>query len=185
MVWICQLFYLYFFPTKICICRRQTEYFSPIQIWSGMYFFDYGNAFLLEARRAGADVSKKGQVRSLWLSSIFFSSAISLKSQTLSLSQAEGSPLFRYPSYVQDIMGDIFSLGFGPFRWLSGDQWNPNPNNQENVEDHHQQHRLYHHVDPTPITILILMKSGSLTALRTITINVTITINISTHHHHS
>ena len=31
-----------------------------------MYFFDYGNAFLLEARRAGADVSKKGQVRSLW-----------------------------------------------------------------------------------------------------------------------
>merc|ERR1711962_1115019 len=64
---------------------------------AGMYFFDYGNAFLLEARRAGADVSKKGQ--------------------------AEGSPLFRYPSYVQDIMGDIFSLGFGPFRWVctSGD----------------------------------------------------------------
>ena len=31
--------------------------------------------------------------------------------------QAEGSTLFRYPSYVQDIMGDIFSLGFGPFRW--------------------------------------------------------------------
>jgi len=59
---------------------------------AGMYFFDYGNAFLLEARRAGADVSKKGQ--------------------------AEGSPLFRYPSYVQDIMGDIFSLGFGPFRWV-------------------------------------------------------------------
>merc|ERR1712241_1251946 len=64
---------------------------------AGMYFFDYGNAFLLEARRAGADVSKKGQ--------------------------AEASPLFRYPSYVQDIMGDIFSLGFGPFRWVctSGD----------------------------------------------------------------
>merc|ERR1711971_173721 len=59
---------------------------------AGMYFFDYGNAFLLEARRAGADVSKKGQ--------------------------AEGSTLFRYPSYVQDIMGDIFSLGFGPFRWV-------------------------------------------------------------------
>ena len=31
--------------------------------------------------------------------------------------QGEGSTLFRYPSYVQDIMGDIFSLGFGPFRW--------------------------------------------------------------------
>merc|ERR1719189_3230355 len=64
---------------------------------AGMYFFDYGNAFLLEARRAGADVSKKGQ--------------------------AEGSTLFRYPSYVEDIMGDIFSLGFGPFRWVctSGD----------------------------------------------------------------
>ncbi|XP_046840501.1 urocanate hydratase-like [Xenia sp. Carnegie-2017] len=53
----------------------------------GMFFFDYGNAFLLEARRAGADVVKK-----------------------------DGT--FRYPSYVQDIMGDIFSLGFGPFRWV-------------------------------------------------------------------
>ena len=54
----------------------------------GMYFFDYGNAFLLEASRAGADVGLKG----------------------------DGT--FRYPSYVQDIMGDIFSLGFGPFRWV-------------------------------------------------------------------
>merc|ERR1712032_645012 len=34
------------------------------------------------------------------------------------MGQAEGSTLFRYPSYVQDIMGDIFSLGFGPFRWV-------------------------------------------------------------------
>ena len=58
---------------------------------AGMYFFDYGNAFLLEARRSGANVSKPGEDKS--------------------------STLFRYPSYVQDIMGDILSLGFGPFRW--------------------------------------------------------------------
>jgi urocanate hydratase len=59
----------------------------------GMYFFDYGNAFLLEASRAGADI--KGKV-------------------------AE----FRYPSYVQDILGPMcFDYGFGPFRWVccSGD----------------------------------------------------------------
>merc|ERR1719186_2499450 len=59
---------------------------------AGMYFFDYGNAFLLESRRAGANVSKKGE--------------------------EESANAFRYPSYVQDIMGDIFSLGFGPFRWV-------------------------------------------------------------------
>ncbi|MBR7125404.1 MAG: urocanate hydratase [Prevotella sp.] len=54
----------------------------------GMYFFDYGNAFLLESSRAGADVLK-----------------------------ADGS--FRYPSYVQDIMGPMFfDYGFGPFRWV-------------------------------------------------------------------
>ncbi len=54
----------------------------------GMYFFDYGNAFLLEASRAGADV----------------------------LNPAGG---FRYPSYVQDIMGPMFfDYGFGPFRWV-------------------------------------------------------------------
>ena len=59
----------------------------------GMYFFDYGNAFLLEASRAGADVMKP-----------------------------DGT--FRYPSYVQDIMGPMcFDFGFGPFRWVctSGD----------------------------------------------------------------
>ena len=55
---------------------------------NGMYFFDYGNAFLLESSRAGADVL-----------------------------QADGS--FRYPSYVQDIMGPMFfDYGFGPFRWV-------------------------------------------------------------------
>ena len=54
----------------------------------GMYFFDYGNAFLLEASRAGADIVKE-----------------------------DGS--FRYPSYVQDIMGPLFfDYGFGPFRWV-------------------------------------------------------------------
>ncbi len=55
----------------------------------GMYFFDYGNAFLLESSRAGADIT-----------------------------QADGK--FRYPSYVQDIMGPMcFDYGFGPFRWVS------------------------------------------------------------------
>ena len=63
----------------------------------GMYFFDYGNAFLLEASRAGADVLVPG-------------------------GSAAGK--FRYPSYVQDIMGPLFfDYGFGPFRWVcsSGD----------------------------------------------------------------
>ena len=54
----------------------------------GMYFFDYGNAFLLESSRAGADILKE-----------------------------DGK--FRYPSYVQDIMGPMyFDYGFGPFRWV-------------------------------------------------------------------
>ena len=54
----------------------------------GTYFFDYGNAFLLEASRAGGDVMKP-----------------------------DGD--FRYPSYVQDIMGPMcFDYGFGPFRWV-------------------------------------------------------------------
>lgn len=54
----------------------------------GMYFFDYGNAFLLECSRAGADVLKE-------------------------------SGDFKYPSYVQDIMGPMcFDYGFGPFRWV-------------------------------------------------------------------
>ncbi|MCE9540041.1 MAG: urocanate hydratase, partial [Bacteroidetes bacterium] len=55
---------------------------------NGMYFFDYGNAFLLEAGRAGADVLKP-----------------------------DGK--FKYPSYVQDILGPMcFDYGFGPFRWV-------------------------------------------------------------------
>ncbi|MHC1731923.1 MAG: urocanate hydratase [Bacteroidales bacterium] len=59
----------------------------------GTYFFDYGNAFLLESSRAGADI-------------------------------LDGRGGFRYPSYVQDIMGPgFFDYGFGPFRWVccSGD----------------------------------------------------------------
>jgi urocanate hydratase len=55
----------------------------------GMYFFDYGNAFLLEASRAGADLMTNDGIN------------------------------FRYPSYVQDIMGPMcFDYGFGPFRWV-------------------------------------------------------------------
>ena len=59
----------------------------------GMRFWDYGNSFLLEASRAGAEVALEGDVEN-------------------------DGKTFRYPSYVQDIMGDIFSLGFGPFRWV-------------------------------------------------------------------
>jgi urocanate hydratase len=55
----------------------------------GTYFFDYGNAFLLESSRAGADVMAEDKIN------------------------------FRYPSYVQDIMGPMcFDYGFGPFRWV-------------------------------------------------------------------
>jgi urocanate hydratase len=55
----------------------------------GTYFFDYGNAFLLEASRAGADI------------------------------MADNGIDFKYPSYVQDIMGPMcFDFGFGPFRWV-------------------------------------------------------------------
>ena len=67
--------------------RRQVNAINKLSA-KGMYFFDYGNAFLLESSRAGADVLKP-----------------------------DGS--FRYPSYVQDIMGPLyFDYGFGPFRWV-------------------------------------------------------------------
>ncbi|MEM9391429.1 MAG: urocanate hydratase, partial [Bacteroidota bacterium] len=57
---------------------------------NGTYFFDYGNAFLLEAGRAGADVFRNKEKKQ-----------------------------FKYPSYVQDIMGPMcFDYGFGPFRWV-------------------------------------------------------------------
>ena len=67
--------------------RRQVEAINKLTA-KGMYFFDYGNAFLLESSRAGADILKK-----------------------------DGT--FRYPSYVEDIMGPLyFDYGFGPFRWV-------------------------------------------------------------------
>ncbi len=67
--------------------RRQVAAINKLTA-KGMYFFDYGNAFLLESSRAGADVMNE-----------------------------DGT--FRYPSYVQDIMGPLFfDYGFGPFRWV-------------------------------------------------------------------
>ena len=66
--------------------RRQVTAINKLTA-QGMYFFDYGNAFLLMSSRAGADIMKDAQH-------------------------------FRYPSYVQDIMGPMFfDYGFGPFRW--------------------------------------------------------------------
>ncbi|MBQ9356997.1 MAG: urocanate hydratase [Prevotella sp.] len=74
--------------------RRQVAAINSLA-GKGMYFFDYGNAFLLEAGRAGAEV---------W--------SVATESQ-----QTERR--FRYPSYVQDIMGPLFfDYGFGPFRWV-------------------------------------------------------------------
>ena len=67
--------------------RRQVAAINKLTA-NGMYFFDYGNAFLLESSRSGADVMGDGGK-------------------------------FRYPSYVQDIMGPMFfDYGFGPFRWV-------------------------------------------------------------------
>ena len=74
--------------------RRQVKAINTIAE-RGMYFFDYGNAFLLKSSQAGADIMA-----------------------------SDGSDRFRYPSYVQDIMGPMFfDYGFGPFRWVctSGD----------------------------------------------------------------
>ena len=75
--------------------RRQVAAINKLTA-QGMYFFDYGNAFLLESGRAGADI----------------------------FVECNGEKKFRYPSYVQDIMGPMFfDYGFGPFRWVcsSGD----------------------------------------------------------------
>ncbi|THD68766.1 urocanate hydratase [Robertkochia marina] len=69
--------------------RRQVDAINK-HTARGTYFFDYGNAFLLEASRAGADIMKNNS-----------------------------SEEFKYPSYVQDIMGPMcFDYGFGPFRWV-------------------------------------------------------------------
>ena len=68
--------------------RRHVEAINTLHA-RGMYFFDYGNAFLLESSRAGADIL------------------------------AENGLDFAYPSYVQDILGPLcFDYGFGPFRWV-------------------------------------------------------------------
>ena len=75
---------------KECVQESLRRHAAAINRLSdkGMYFFDYGNAFLLEASRAGADVLLE-------------------------------NGRFRYPSYVQDIMGPLFfDYGFGPFRWV-------------------------------------------------------------------
>ena len=96
----------------------------------GMYFFDYGNAFLLEAGRAGADVFEKGEKKTengkLKTENGEVTAAKEKKADSSSQFSVLSSQLttFRYPSYVQDIMGPMFfDYGFGPFRWVctSGD----------------------------------------------------------------
>lgn len=68
--------------------RRQVDAINS-HTAKGTYFFDYGNAFLLESSRAGADIMATNNID------------------------------FKYPSYVQDIMGPMcFDYGFGPFRWV-------------------------------------------------------------------
>jgi urocanate hydratase len=76
------------FREKVCESLRRHVAAINELAHRGMYFWDYGNAFLLEAGRAGADVFEKYNT-------------------------------YRYPSYVQDIMGPLyFDYGFGPFRWV-------------------------------------------------------------------
>ena len=77
------------FKEKVQETLRKHASFVNNHTAKGTYFFDYGNAFLLEASRAGADVMATNGID------------------------------FRYPSYVQDIMGPMcFDYGFGPFRWV-------------------------------------------------------------------
>ncbi|APQ17735.1 urocanate hydratase [Maribacter hydrothermalis] len=77
------------FKTKVQESLRKHADAIDLHTKKGTYFFDYGNAFLLEASRAGADV------------------------------MAENKIDFKYPSYVQDILGPMcFDYGFGPFRWV-------------------------------------------------------------------
>ncbi len=77
------------FKSKVQLSLRRQALAINKHTAKGTYFFDYGNAFLLEASRAGADV------------------------------MADDGINFRYPSYVQDIMGPMcFDYGFGPFRWV-------------------------------------------------------------------
>ncbi|MDP2525729.1 urocanate hydratase [Maribacter dokdonensis] len=77
------------FKTKVQDSLRRHANAINLHTKKGTYFFDYGNAFLLEASRAGAEV------------------------------MAENNIDFKYPSYVQDILGPMcFDYGFGPFRWI-------------------------------------------------------------------
>jgi len=77
------------FKTKVQESLRRHAAAVNRHVAKGTYFFDYGNAFLLEASRAGAEV------------------------------MAENGIDFRYPSYIQDILGPMcFDYGFGPFRWV-------------------------------------------------------------------
>ena len=77
------------FKTRIQETLKRHVKAINVLVENGMYFFDYGNAFLLESSRAGAEI------------------------------MAEDGEHFRYPSYVQDIMGPMcFDYGFGPFRWV-------------------------------------------------------------------
>ncbi len=77
------------FKTKVQESLRKHAAAINRHTAKGTYFFDYGNAFLLEASRAGADVIAKNRID------------------------------FKYPSYVQDILGPMcFDYGFGPFRWV-------------------------------------------------------------------
>ncbi len=77
------------FKLKVQDSLRKQAQAINLHVSRGTYFFDYGNAFLLEASRAGADVMASNGID------------------------------FKYPSYVQDIMGPMcFDYGFGPFRWV-------------------------------------------------------------------
>ena len=76
------------FKTEVKLTLKKHVEIINKHVKKGTYFFDYGNAFLLEASKADADITKE-----------------------------DGS--FKYPSYVQDIMGPMcFDYGFGPFRWV-------------------------------------------------------------------
>jgi urocanate hydratase len=77
------------FKVKVQETLVKHAHFINLHHQKGTYFFDYGNAFLLEASRAGADIMALDNIN------------------------------FKYPSYVQDILGPLcFDFGFGPFRWV-------------------------------------------------------------------
>ncbi len=91
--------------------RRQVDAINK-HTAKGTYFFDYGNAFLLEASRAGAKIFKNeaGEFVS--------SPSLSASGEPLR-EEGTGAGGWAYPSYVQDIMGPMcFDYGFGPFRWV-------------------------------------------------------------------